>query len=328
VGGRGYIHPPSTSYKTRIPLLSFHFAQFLQSDSQVFSRRDGQIQINYITRMQYFWLNGDIHDSALKHISIADRGFLLGDGLFETLRIISGQPQDFTEHWNRLTTSAEHYLLPISYTLEQVADAIEQLIRQNSAQNAVLRITVTRGGGGRGLAFDSQQPSTILLTLAGLPPILAYMDVCFASEVRSTGGTEWSHKALHFLPSIRQYNLALQNGYHEALWCNAQGCVLESCTANLFLIKGEELHTSPADGGILPGIVRAKVLRLAQEHGVQVRIHPIPVGDLGDYDSGFLTNSVRGMVQIRRLGAQLFSCQGNPLWEMLQKKCGNKESCG
>ena len=251
--------------------------------------------------MQYSWLNGAIYETTHSQISIADRGFLLGDGLYETLRIISGQAVDLSEHWQRLTSSAQHYLFSLSYSQEQVAEAIQQLINRNQVQEAVLRITLTRGPGGRGLAFNPKQSSTLLLTLSDLPSPRPYYNVALITEPRSTGGSEWSHKALHSLPSIRQYHLAMESGFHEALWSDSQGCLLEACTANVFLIKNGSLYTPPTNGSILPGITRAQVILLAKEIGISIYSDPIRIVDLDQFEAGFLTNSVRGILPIHQI---------------------------
>ena len=93
----------------------------------------------------------------------------------------------------------------------------------------------------------------------------------------------------------------MESGFHEALWSDSQGCLLEACTANVFLIKNGSLYTPPTNGSILPGITRAQVILLAKEIGISIYSDPIRIVDLDQFEAGFLTNSVRGILPIHQI---------------------------
>lgn len=250
-----------------------------------------------------FWQNGIFLEDEAPSLTVKDRAFLLGDGFFETTLLKEGKPIWLKEHWDRLQSVAEWALLPISFRFEEVAEAISQLANHLNLSNGVVRITVSRGAGGRGLSLPTKGFSTIVITISPSPAVFPTegISLAVASEVRSTGGREWSRKALHFLPAVREMELAQQKGCQDALWLAANGSVLETTMANIFWIADAVIYTPPANGSILPGITRSKVMEIAKAIGVAVKEEGADLSVVKRAESIFLTNSVRGMIPVSHL---------------------------
>ncbi|MCP5064789.1 MAG: hypothetical protein GY936_20385, partial [Ignavibacteriae bacterium] len=111
--------------------------------------------INFIS------LNGKIIPDTEGSISISDRGFLYGDGIFETLRSYNWNPFKLNEHIERLRNSSSKLMIDFEYTNSEIGDNIKTLIEKNSTQNAYVRITLSRGIGGSGLGISSSHKPTL-----------------------------------------------------------------------------------------------------------------------------------------------------------------------
>lgn len=253
-----------------------------------------------------FWQNGLFLEDEETSLSVTDRAFLLGDGFFETILLREGQPVWFTEHWARLQATADWAFLTIPFSAESIFEAILQLAQRTNRVDGVARITVSRGKGGRGLGLPVAGIPMLAVTISALPNAFPSEGIflTIASEPRSTGGREWSHKAMHFLSSVREMEIARQKGAHDALWVSSQGEVLESTMANVFWVKNEVLYTPPANGSILPGIARAKLMAWAQSQGISFREEIAHLSVVQGSQAVFLTNSVRGVIPVSNLGGE------------------------
>lgn len=266
-----------------------------------------------------FWQNGLFNEDDVSSLSVTDRGFLLGDGFFETLLIRNGQPVWFAEHWSRLQATADWALLPIPFLSDEILEVISHLAFRKKQLEGVARITVSRGKGGRGLGIPETASPTVVVTTSAMPKPFPSEGIVLAvaSEPRSIGGQEWSRKAMHFLTSIREMEIAHQKGAHDALWASSQGEVLESTMANIFWVKNDTLYTPPANGSILPGIARAKLMECAQAQGIPIREELAHLSVVQSSHAVFLTNSVRGVVPVSNLDGVALQNQ-NPFQEMLK----------
>jgi branched-chain amino acid aminotransferase len=253
------------------------------------------------------WLNGEFLRADNAFLSIADRGFLLGDGVFETLRVKRGVPSLFDLHWARFEASAAHYQLPLAYSHEAICAVVGKLCQNNELEDCVARITLSRGAGGRGLRFEAEQKGTLLVTLSPLPPpSMGMMSLMIAPEPRSTGGSEWAHKALHCTPNAALMHRANLAGYDDALWLNSGGFILETCVANIFFVRDRVLYTPIADGSILPGIMRARVIHHAQKMVRAMRECDCSLQMLENADEIFCTNAVRRVIPVGKVNSQMF----------------------
>jgi len=250
----------------------------------------------------YLWLNGDLVPADAAHISPLDAGFLLGDGLFETMRVYGGRILDLDRHLDRLARSAEVLRLTVP-PKEAVAEGLTALIERNACGDAVCRLTVTRGPGPRALGLPQVGTQTTLAYTTPLPRYALTHDPVslVTSALRLDPGSPLAgHKTTSYLPFLWARQEALDRGADEALLLNTAGQVAECATANVFAVfEGDSVVTPPVSAGCLPGIVRGVVLEICADLGLPAaeERHLTP-DDLHRADEVFITNSVREITPV------------------------------
>ncbi|KPL52382.1 hypothetical protein ABB55_09190 [Prosthecomicrobium hirschii] len=241
--------------------------------------------------MSAIFLDGRLVERAA--IDPADRGFLLGDGLFDTATLFGGRVWRRDDHLARLAAGAEAIGIPIGRgEIEAAFDALAPLA---PAAGAVIRTTLTRGPGPRGLKPPADPRPTLLATLAPWNPDLAFRPVraALAEARRNDRSPTGAVKTLGYLDAILETERAARRGFGEAILLDTAERVASSTMANLFVLKGRRLKTPRLAGAVLPGIVRARVLALAPLLGLGVEEADLGIADLASADGLFLTNSVR-----------------------------------
>lgn len=254
------------------------------------------------------WLNGRTVSLTDAHISVTDRGFLLGDGLFETIPIYGGQVFDLDAHLERLASGLTVLKFAGSVDLVKLRAAITDYAAAGGVAQAVLRLTATRGTGPRGLLPPTSPGPTLLMTLSPMPPLTAApLSLQVATVTRRNEFSPLSRiKALPYLDNVLALQEARDHGADEALMLNTQGRIACASAANVFVLRGSRLETPPISDGALPGIMRASVLALAPKLGLVPVESSLILEDLAGADEVFLTNSIRQITPVRK-------CDGKPL---------------
>jgi branched-chain amino acid aminotransferase len=235
------------------------------------------------------------HDGAQVEGSIAidpqDRGLLLGDGLFETILVMNGRAQWLERHLARMAASAKELAIPFS--LDAALEGVSSVLKTRDLIPKSLRITLTRGKAAGGLAVDSDGPS-LLVTAHHLDPAITGKPVTLiTSSVRRNEHSPASRmKTLSYIDNILAARDA-RGRADDALMLNTAGRVACSTIGNVFALKGRELLTPAASEGVLPGIMRGRVLELAASLGYAAREGQITLDDAASVDAMFLTNSLR-----------------------------------
>ncbi|GAA4254343.1 aminotransferase class IV [Azospirillum formosense] len=242
--------------------------------------------------MSVVWLNGRLLPAAEARIDPADRGFTLGDGLFETLRVAGGAARHLDRHLARLADGAALLGLPFPHGAAALAAAAEALIaaqgQGDGFADGVLRITLTRGTGARGVLPPPDAVPTLLMALAPAPPPAGPVEAVIARTTRRNEHSPLSRvKSLNYLDSILARQEAATRGAGEALLLNSAGRLAESSVANLFIVRDGRLLTPPVAEGALPGIRRALILERGDAGEA-----PLSVADLLGAEEAFLTNSL------------------------------------
>jgi branched-chain amino acid aminotransferase len=237
---------------------------------------------------QTVWLNGCLTPSDEARIDPSDRGFTLGDGVFETIRARNGMPFHLARHLARLVEGARILGIPVPHSETALALAIEDVLRANGLDRAAVRLTLSRGPAPRGVLPTGDVRPTLLITAGTLPGPLPPARVIVAQGVRRNEFSPLSRiKSLNYLDSVLARCEAAAAGADDALLLNTRGNLAEASTANLFLyVDGRWITPAVADGA-LPGIARGLLL----ESG--------PVGEacidmdcLKRAEAGVLTNSL------------------------------------
>lgn len=218
------------------------------------------------------YLNGDFLPAEEARVSIFDRGFLYGDGIYETIRVYAGRVFKLDEHLARLERSAQ--MIDMSLPLERAdfSEAVETCIKLNELRDALVRISVTRGEAsvpGLDPALVAGPPTVVIVARAFEPyPASLYQEGIQAAVVsirrNPPEALNPAIKSNNFLNNILAKMEALKAGADEAIMLNTQGYVAEGTTTNVFWVKDRTLFTPPLEAGILDGVTRSVVLNIAQ----------------------------------------------------------------
>jgi len=249
-------------------------------------------------------VNGRVVPLSRAAIPVTDGAVTHGDGVFETIRLYGGKPLFLIKHRARLARGARLLGLacPSRAALTRNIDA---LLRRNlGCGDAVCRVSLSRPPGvdpaARGVAR-----ATRVITLRALPADL--------SRARSRGiaartvpfdrggGPAAAVKSLSYLPSLLALRLARAAGAQEAILLSSFGEVLEGAASNVFVRVENGFVTPPADGRILPGVMRGLLLDLARARSLPVAEAPVQLRDLTRAREIFVTNAVRELVPVVRL---------------------------
>jgi branched-chain amino acid aminotransferase len=254
--------------------------------------------------MSYVFVNGEIVAESAARVAAGDRGLLLGDGLFESMRAYRGKVFRLAAHMQRLRASAAFLRLTVPCADEQIESSIAELIRLNSCAEAYVRVTLTRGAAAQGLRLDGAGPATLLIHARPIqaPPAEQYRNgarLIISTARQNSANPLARHKTLSYLLYLLARQEATDAGANGAILLNEHGQVAEESVSNVFLARGGALLTPPAHCGLLPGITRGAVLELARAERIPVEERPIPAGELFEADEMFLTNSLMEIMPAR-----------------------------
>jgi len=255
------------------------------------------------------WVDGRVWPLSEARVSVSDRGFLFADSVFETIRTYGQQPFLLGDHLDRLRRSAQALALPVPWPDVELADIVASLLDGWPAeQEAALRIVVTRGDGGHGLALPEPQRPRLVVLCRPLPSLDAELYRCGVKVVLPTDARVKEHsvpahvKSGSYLANVLALAEAHREGGFEALLRASDGSISEASTSNLFLVKSGRLVTPGVDDHILPGITRALVIALAESLGVEVLQRTVEDNDLFSADEVFLTSSIKELVPVVTVG--------------------------
>lgn len=233
------------------------------------------------------WLNDALVDASAAALSTQDRGFTLGDGLFETMKVHNGRVLRLDGHLARLEEGARLLRLPLPWTRDALATAIGAVLDANGLPDAVARLTVSRGTGPRGILPPPEPHPTLVISAAPLPAPLPPARLCLARTTRRNEHSPLARiKSLNYLDNIIARQEAAERGYDDALLLNTQGRIAEGTYANLFAIIDGHLVTPPVSDGALPGILRREILAAGG------RELSLTVETLARAEEAFLTSSL------------------------------------
>lgn len=252
------------------------------------------------------WINGALVNTSEARIDPRDRGFTLGDGLFETLAAIDGHPLNLAVHLARLGRASMVLDLPLPVEATEIATAIVQLLAANDLTQgrAALRLTLSRGVGSRGLLLPLDPKPTLVITASVHPPVPQWLDAAVVAIRRNEGSPLSRIKSLNYLDNVLAQQQAQAQGAQEGLMLNNQGHVAGFARGNLFAFLDNQLVTPPLVDGVLDGIVRHLLLEKSAKNGRGIAEKSIEKSDLARVRGLFITNSLLGCVPIRRLDGQ------------------------
>lgn len=238
------------------------------------------------------WLNGRFLPFEDVRVTPFDSGFLTGEGLFETMRGVRGQPFAVTRHCRRLRRGCEVFGMDAP-AVGQVREVFAELMRAMDLDEARLRLTMTRGDRQ---SFEGEP--TILMTAEALPVFPKKLGLITVPFRRNEFGALTGLKSTSYAENPVALKWAHERGGDEAVMANTAGDVCESSFGNLFFSFDGILMTPPLEAGPLPGVTRGLVLDLCKAAGVLTREATVPIERLSGAGEIFITSSLRGVVPV------------------------------
>jgi branched-chain amino acid aminotransferase len=252
------------------------------------------------------FLNDKIVKDTEGLLSTLDRGFLYGDGLFETLRAYGKKPFRLEDHVTRLSNSAQYFNIPFRYTSQQIRQIIEQLLTENNLKDAYIRTTLSRGLGINGLIPASTGIPTFAVhakPLSVYPASLYKTGVSLiTSRVRrSTTCPISNHKTLNFLTNYLIKKEASEKGVHDALILNTDNHIAECAVSNIFIVEKNIVITPSLKANVLPGITRKIILELCKVNGIHAFEELFGVERILGANEVFITNSLMEVMPVSKI---------------------------
>ena len=269
-------------------------------------------------------LNGDIQQEA--YISVLDHGFLFGDSVYEVVSTHHGRLCFVQEHLKRLQNSARALSLEIPLADDAMIREIEKTVEAAGNPESYIRIIVTRGVGEIDIDPEScTRPNVLILVKPAMPyPEENYthgIKVALVSVKRNPKeALNPSIKTGNYLNNILAKVEAREAGAADALMLNPTGQLTECTTSNFFFVRDQRLMTPSLECGILSGITREVVLRLARENGVLVEVGEWPPEILQGAEEAFITGTVKRVMPVTSLdGRPIGEGKPGPITKMMMR---------
>jgi len=249
------------------------------------------------------WLNNRLVDAKDAKVPVFDRGFLYGDGLFETMRAYAGKVFSLDCHLARLFASLKVMGFRSPYSRVELAQAIHRLLKANRLDSAFVRLAMTRGEGRFGIGYkDKFRPNVVIVA----KEFEGYPEWMHKRGLRAGIVRGWVNensplcriKSHNFLPYIMSRYAAKAGGFDEAILTNTKGLVAEAATSNIFLVKNNRLITPSLKTGILPGVTRGVIIDIAKRLKIRVEERRVRVPEIYSADEIFLTNSLAEVLPV------------------------------
>jgi aminodeoxychorismate lyase len=254
------------------------------------------------------FLNGQLVAEEQAVVSVFDRGFQYGDGLFETMRVLNGRPFRWEQHWERLARGAAFLKIPLPFESKSLRAQAEQLIAINRMPDSLLRLAISRGPGRPGYSpVGALRPSVVMSSHPAptldpqTPPRWRLVIASFRLPANEALAL---FKTANKLPQVLARAEADAAQADEALLRNTDGYVVEGASSNFFWIERDTVCTPPLASGILAGVTRAVVLEICRELRLPTREASVRPDELRQVQGAFLSLSSFGIVEVISLDGQ------------------------
>lgn len=254
---------------------------------------------------------------AVGMVQVEDRGFQLGDGVYEVVKVMNGRAVWLQAHLDRLDGSLTAIRLPGAVIDHRLGEVVPDLIQRSGIADGFVYVQVTRGSSPREFDLPASVRPTVLAYVRDVSPLPA--DKILAGQsVHPVEDRRWglcNIKAIDLLAAVLAKDEARQAGADEALFVGPDGRVREGGSSNLFAYCRGMLRTHPADNHILDGVTRRHVLDLAREAGYSVREEAFRLSDITSSSDAecevFLTSTLRDIMPVVRVGERTVG-EGRP----------------
>jgi aminodeoxychorismate lyase len=267
------------------------------------------------------FLNGDFVPEEQAVVSVFDRAFMYGDGLFETIPVSNGAFFRWRQHMQRLERGAAFLGISPPFKSGELEELAGRLVYENGMPHALLRLTLSRGVGVRGYSPRGAVSPVLVMSLHASPSMDA--EVLPSWRLKTSSFRLPANEALAQFKNCNKLAQILARaesdhaGADEALLVNTDGFVVEGAASNLFWIDQGSVCTPPLASGILSGVTRLVVLELCQNMDLEARELNITGSRLPDVDGVFLSLSSAGIVEGAYLDGQ--PLRQSPLTKQIQR---------
>ncbi|MCO7227375.1 D-amino acid aminotransferase [Pleionea sp. CnH1-48] len=266
--------------------------------------------------MDIVYLNGQYLPRTQASVSVMDRGFLLGDGIYEVIPCYAGQLFRLEQHLVRLKQSLEAVYLELNFDWQAV---IESLLQKNGAKHCCVYLQVTRGAPGQREHRLIAATPTVYIMLLPLPEIQTSLDDSGIS-LQSVEDIRWQRcdiKSTSLMANCLMKEMAVQAGADDALLIR-DGYAIESAAANIFIVKNGVIKTPAKSHQILAGITRDLVVEIARDNGIPLEETLFSLNDVLAADEVWVTSSTREVCPVIRVDDQpIGSGKAGPVWRQL-----------
>ncbi|MCB1984226.1 MAG: D-amino acid aminotransferase [Burkholderiales bacterium] len=247
------------------------------------------------------FLNGQFMPIEKACISVLDRGFIFGDGVYEVIPVYSRRPFRLVEHLHRLQHSLDGIRLENPYTNDEWSDLIEQVVAKNEGEDQSVYLHITRGVAKRDHAFPKVPPTVFMMSNPLLPPSSELLENGVAAVTASDN--RWVRcdiKSISLLPNVLLRQIAVDADASETILIR-DGYLTEGSASNIFIVKDQVLLAPPKSHLMLPGITYDVVLELAANNNVIYEVRDVTEDEVFSAEEILLTSSTREVMPVTRL---------------------------
>lgn len=252
------------------------------------------------------YLNGEFLAQSQAKVSVLDRGFLFGDGVYEVIPVYGGTPLRLDEHLDRLQRSMTSISMAEPLTRQQWKAVFQDLLDKNPGADRSIYLQVTRGAAPlRDLSFDYDVRPTVFIMVNAIKPI-DYEKLEAGIEAITVEDFRWSAcdiKSVSLIANVMVRLHANQLGVVDAIMVR-DGLVTEATASNVFVVHKGVISTPPNSQYLLPGITRDLVIELARSNGFELLERDIRGDELATADEIWLTSSTREIAPVVRINQQ------------------------
>ena len=252
------------------------------------------------------YFNGEMVEPGAKVVSLDDRGYCFGDGVYEVVRVYNGRAFAFSYHQDRLYRSMREMDIPVRMPPDELQELHEIMIEQSEITDGYIYLQITRGVTPRHHAFERSklEPQMYMFIKPSTTDLGALQQGVKAITLPDERWARVDIKTLNLIPNILAQTKAEKKGAYTAILVR-DGIVTEGATSNVFVMKDGVCYTHPADHHILKGITRQLVVtRVAPTAGITVIEREFDEAFLQDADEIFFTDTIGGIIPITTLNRE------------------------
>ena len=253
---------------------------------------------------EIYLLNGKIKKASEINLLILKRGFLLGDGIFETLISKNYKIFRFSDHYTRLKEGAE--ICEIEVEEKEILESqIRRTLEKFKIKNGYIRINVWRKKGER--SMPEGRKSNILIIIKNYKPYPSHfyqngMKCMISKKIfKNEKSILYKIKSFNFIENILGKIEAKENKCQDAIFLNTKGFLTEGTVANLFFVKKDKIYTPSVECGILPGITRKIVIQICRKNRIKIKEGKFKPEFLKECDEVFMTNTLMGIMPVKSI---------------------------